>query len=79
LVTNQVYSDFEEKNKVNLVGGDILKYGSKCLLELQKTPASNRKIIVRKHRSVPENRFRIFKIVEGGILGTKEGKSFRFF
>ena len=26
LVTNQVYADFNERDKVNMVGGDILKY-----------------------------------------------------
>jgi hypothetical protein len=31
LISNQVYADFEDKDKVNLVGGDLLKYGSKCL------------------------------------------------
>jgi len=29
LVTNQVYADFEDKEKINMVGGDLLKYGSK--------------------------------------------------
>ncbi|MBI2660985.1 DNA repair and recombination protein RadB, partial [Candidatus Woesearchaeota archaeon] len=38
LITNQVYADFEEKDKINIVGGDIIKYGSKCLIELQTTP-----------------------------------------
>ena len=45
LVTNQVYADFEDKEKVNIVGGDLLKYGSKCLIELQITPAGNRRAI----------------------------------
>tara|TARA_Y100000310_G_scaffold250842_1_gene257202 strand:+ start:933 stop:1646 length:714 start_codon:yes stop_codon:yes gene_type:complete len=79
LITNQVYADFEDKNKVNLVGGDLLKYGSKCLIELQITPSGNRRALIRKHRSIPENKEITFKIVEGGILGTKEGKGFRLF
>jgi len=73
LITNQVYADFEEKDKVNIVGGDLLKYGSKCLMELQITPSGNRRIIIKKHRHIPANREIIFKIVEGGIIGTKEG------
>lgn len=79
LLSNQVYADFEDKDKVNLVGGDLLKYGSKCLLELQRTPAGNRRCIVKKHRSIEEDKEIVFKIVEGGILGTTEGKGFKFF
>jgi len=79
LITNQVYSDFEEKDKVNMVGGDLLRYASKCLLELQITPNSNRRCIIKKHRHLPENSEITFRIVEGGIIGTKEGKGFRLF
>ena len=79
LITNQVYADFEEKGKVNIVGGDILKYGSKCLIELQITQSGNRKAIVRKHRSLKSEREIIFKIVEGGIIGTTESRVFRLF
>ena len=79
LITNQVYSDFEDKEKVNMVGGDLLKYGSKCLIELQITPSSNRRAILRKHRSIAEEKEITFKIVEGGIIGTRESKGFRLF
>ncbi len=79
LLANQVYSDFENKNKVNIVGGDLLKYGSKCLIELQITPSGNRRAILKKHRSIAEEKGIIFKIVEGGVIGTKEGRSFRLF
>ena len=79
LVTNQVYSDFEEKDKVNMVGGDILKYGSKCLIELQITPSGNRRAILRKHRSIAEEKEITYKIVQGGILGTRESKGFNLF
>jgi DNA repair protein RadB len=53
LITNQVYSDFENKGSVKMVGGDLLKYGSKCLIELIKFN-SFRGIVLRKHRSLPE-------------------------
>lgn len=79
LITNQVYTDFDDRDKVNIVGGDILKYGSKCLIELQITPNGNRRCILRKHRSIAEEKEIIFKIVEGGIIGTKESKGFRLF
>jgi DNA repair protein RadB len=77
LLTNQVYSDFEHKGKINLVGGDLLRYGSKCLLELQATQSGNRRCIVKKHRAIEAEKEITFKIVEGGILGTKE--RFRLF
>jgi DNA repair protein RadB len=79
LVTNQVYADFEDKEKINIVGGDLLKYGSKCLIELQITPSGNRRAIIKKHRSIKEEKEITFKIVEGGIIGTKEGRGFKLF
>ncbi|MGV8168641.1 MAG: DNA repair and recombination protein RadB [Candidatus Nanoarchaeia archaeon] len=66
IITNQVYADFEDKNKVNIVGGDILKYASKCLIELQKSE-KGKKLILRKHRSLPEGKEFEFKIINEGI------------
>lgn len=77
LITNQVYSSFDEKGKVNIVGGDILKYGSKCLIELQITPQNNRRLILKKHRSIEQERSIYFKIVQTGVLGTREEKGFK--
>ncbi len=79
LVTNQVYTDFDEKDKVNIVGGDILKYGSKCLIEVQITPDGNRRLIIRKHRNIQAERELLFKIVEAGITSAKESKGFKLF
>lgn len=79
LITNQVYTDFDNKDKVNIVGGDILKYGSKCLIELQITPNGNRRLILKKHRSLKDENEILFKIVDGGIIGTKESKGFKLF
>ncbi|MBN1175927.1 DNA repair and recombination protein RadB [Candidatus Woesearchaeota archaeon] len=72
LITNQVYSDFEQKDKVNIVGGDLLKYQSKCLIELKKTKEGYRKAIIRKHRSIEENKEITFKITNRGIEEVKE-------
>lgn len=66
LITNQVYADFDHRDEVKMVGGDLLKYGSKCLLELRRGEES-RELILRKHRSLPEGRKVKFKIVEKGI------------
>ncbi|MFH1850375.1 MAG: DNA repair and recombination protein RadB [archaeon] len=67
LLTNQVYSDFDNKDKVNMVGGDILRYGSKCLIELQKYHNNKRKAVLQKHRSLPEGKDFYFEIAEKGI------------
>ncbi len=66
LITTQVYADFDNKDKVKMVGGDLLKYGSKCLLEVQALN-NCRKIIIRKHRSQPEGQETFFKIIGTGI------------
>lgn len=71
LVTNQVYSDFEDKQKINMVGGDILKYASKCLIELQNLNGA-KKAILRKHRSLPEGKEVTFKIVDQGLEEIEE-------
>lgn len=79
ICSNQVYADFDNKDKVNMVGGDLLRYGSKCLIELQKTPEGNCRAVLKKHRSMPAEKEVLFKIVEKGIIKTKEGKGFKFF
>jgi len=66
LITNQVYADFDHRDEVKMVGGDLLKYGSKCLLEL-KRGEEYREIILRKHRSLPEGKRVKFKIIEQGV------------
>lgn len=66
LVTNHVYAEFGT-GKLGIVGGDILKYGSKCLLEVQPLTAGKRKVILRKHRSIAGEKEAHFQIVEKGI------------
>ncbi|MEM4511348.1 MAG: DNA repair and recombination protein RadB [Nanopusillaceae archaeon] len=68
LVTNQVYSPFNDKDKVEIVGGDLIKYWSKCLIELRILQNGIRMAILRKHRYLPENKYVKFKIVEEGII-----------
>jgi len=73
VITNQVYSEFlsEEdlrkgiKKEVNLVGGDLLKYWSKCIIELQDE-RGRKKAILRKHRSLPEKELS-FVIINKGV------------
>jgi len=73
LITSQVYSDFLSEEDwmagkqagVNVVGGDILKYWSKCIIELQNK-GGKKKAIIRKHRSLPESELN-FEIINEGI------------
>lgn len=73
IATNQVYYKFlteaelnegQEKN-ANMVGGDIMRYWSKCIIELKNTRAK-RTTILRKHRSLPEKELD-FEICDDGI------------
>ncbi len=72
IVTNQVYTQFTEdieeekmEHEVSMVGGDLLKYWSKCLIELQVS-FGKRKVVLKKHRSLPVKEFP-FEIINTGI------------
>ena len=73
IITDQVYAEFQTQEdfqnrvekKVNMVGGDLLKYWSKCIIELQAVKGK-RRAILKKHRSLPEKEF-IFYINNEGI------------
>ncbi|MBD3303958.1 DNA repair and recombination protein RadB [Candidatus Woesearchaeota archaeon] len=67
LIANQVYSPFESKEQVKIVGGDIMTYGSKCLIEIQTGTKGTRKAILRKHRSIAGEKEETFRIVQKGI------------
>ena len=61
IITNQVYSQFlseEELRKgvereTNIVGGDLFKYWSKCIIKLSNENKRKKADIV-KHRFLPE-------------------------
>jgi|Deesub1362A_J573_1020465.scaffolds.fasta_scaffold00016_102 DNA repair protein RadB len=65
IITNQVYSSFENGG-VEPVGGNILKYWSKTIIELQKENGV-RVAILRRHRSMPESISTKFTIVGSGL------------
>lgn len=67
IITNQVYSDFDDREKIKTVGGDIVRYWSRALIELQKLKGDLRKIIITKHRSIKEGKYTIFRIVHDGL------------
>ncbi len=78
IVTNQVYAAFrptpqhpntptpqKHENRVSMVGGDLLKYWSKCLIEI-KNYNNRRTLVLKKHRSLPQKELH-FEIVNPGI------------
>ena len=74
LVTNQVYSSFDKRDEVKMVGGEILAYWSKCLIRLEKIGLI-RKAELAKHRSLPECRAVWFEIENEGLKEVEEPKN----
>ncbi|MFH1787423.1 MAG: DNA repair and recombination protein RadB [archaeon] len=74
IITNQVYKGFVSEEdwkkgvsrEVNIVGGDLFKYWSKCIIEL-KQEGSKRKAVLLKHRSLPEKEMG-FVIKDKGVF-----------
>jgi len=74
LITNQVYESFvpeEEwkkgvRGQLNIVGGDLLKYWSKCIIVLDNYNGK-RKAFLRKHRSLQEKELH-FDIRNKGVF-----------
>ncbi|KZX10294.1 DNA repair and recombination protein RadB [Methanobrevibacter filiformis] len=70
LITNQIYSNFDDEgiNKVTPVGGTILKYWSKVIIELQKSDVPSERIAtLQRHRHIAEGLITKFKITSDGI------------
>lgn len=74
IITNQVYKGFQSqedfrkgrKVEMNIVGGDLFRYWSKCIIELIQE-GNKRKAILLKHRSLPKKEF-VFEIKDKGIF-----------
>lgn len=74
IITNQVYKGFQseedwkhgKKPEMNIVGGDLFKYWSKCIIELE-FESGKRKAILLKHRSLPYKEMG-FEIKNKGIF-----------
>jgi DNA repair protein RadB len=71
IMTNQVYTDFDDREKTRTVGGDIARYWSRAMLEIQKQRGDLRKLTIAKHRSIKEGNFSIFRIVHNGLEEVK--------
>lgn len=74
LITNQVYSAFQTeeewkqgmRKETNIVGGDLFKYWSKCIIELSNENR-RRKASLLKHRYLPQKDI-FFEIRNKGIF-----------
>lgn len=67
IMTNQVYADMDDRDKVKTIGGDIVKYWSRATLEVQRVRGDLRKLTIVKHRSIKEGNFVVFRIVQDGL------------
>ena len=74
IITNQVYQGFQSEEdwkngverEMNIVGGDLFQYWSKCIIQLRNEKGKRRAILL-KHRSLPEKEMG-FEIRNEGII-----------
>jgi DNA repair protein RadB len=71
IVTNQVYASLQDDG-VEPVGGNILKYWSKAIIELQNCDRGVREAILVRHRSIPEGLKTKFEISGDGLRDYSE-------
>jgi len=68
VITNQIYSVFDGDGIIEPVGGTILKYWSKIVVELARSTAlDERSATLKRHRSRPAGLRARFRIVDQGI------------
>lgn len=71
VLTNQIYSAIDEdgNNDVKAVGGTILQYWSKVIIQLERGEEINQRIATLiRHRSIPEGGKVKFSITSKGII-----------
>jgi DNA repair protein RadB len=66
IITTQVYSSYEIENSVEPVGGSMLKYWSKVIIELKKEGKNLEAVLVR-HRALPEGMSINFRLTANGF------------
>lgn len=66
LLTTQVYTDMK-KGTYEPIGGHMLVHNTKVILRLEKTGINTRRLTIIKHRSLPEDLFVDFKLVQEGL------------
>jgi len=71
LVTNQVYTR-QEDHSFQPIGGHLFSHYCKTILRLDKLDNGGRRMVVTKHRSIPEDSWATFFIVEDGLAEEKK-------
>jgi DNA repair protein RadB len=66
VITTQVYSSYDNDDGVEPVGGTMLKYWSKVIIELKRDGKDIEAVLVR-HRALPEGMHARFRITKSGI------------
>lgn len=70
IVTNQIYNAFDDEgnNDIRAVGGMVLQYWSKVIIQLERGEETNQRIAtLKRHRSIGEGRQAVFRITSRGI------------
>ena len=71
LLTNQIYNAFDDEgnNDIKAVGGTILQYWSKVIIQLENGEETNQRIAtLKRHRSIAEGEQTTFRITSRGII-----------
>ena len=71
VLTNQIYNSFDDdgNNDIKAVGGTILQYWSKVIIQLERGEEINQRIATLvRHRSIPEGKKATFSITSQGII-----------
>ncbi len=75
IITTQVYEDIGSKS-TKLIGGDIINYNSKCMIELKSLHSNKRAALLHRHRHLPQKEI-LFEIRHEGFSELKD--KFRIF
>ena len=71
ILTNQIYNAFDEdgNNEIKAVGGDIIEYITKDIIQLDRSDDINqRTATIIRHNSIPSGRQVTFSITSNGIV-----------
>ncbi|WP_298522892.1 DNA repair and recombination protein RadB [uncultured Methanobrevibacter sp.] len=71
VLTNQIYNAFDDEGNsdIRAVGGTILQYWSKVIIQLDRGDAVNKRVATLvRHRSIPEGKQVTFSITSSGIV-----------
>jgi DNA repair protein RadB len=77
IVTNQMYVNFETKEK-KMIGGTLIEYWSKTIIQIDKEQ-DRQKIILKKHKCRQAGKESFFNITSNGFCETKNSRGFNFF